>query len=128
MRPRRSTWVASMTRSPAPEFDSMPRCVMCQSLPTPSSALYWHIGATTTRFASVRSASFMGENKALGIDGHMVFEGDKNQRYERNRHIPRLRFRAVDNASGAGKSSVPTAKHAGVCAMHSCKVQKQSGT
>ena len=49
----------------------MPRCVMCQSLPTPSSALYWHIGETTMRFGSVRSASFIGENKALGIDAHI---------------------------------------------------------
>ena len=52
---------------PAPEFASMPRWVMCQSLPTPSLALYWHIGATTMRFANVRSASFIGENKALGM-------------------------------------------------------------
>jgi hypothetical protein len=44
---------------------------MCQSLPTPSLALYWHIGDTTIRFGTVRSASFMGENKALGIYAHM---------------------------------------------------------
>src|SRR5579862_3839088 len=77
MRPRRSTWVASTTRSPAPEFESMPRWVMCQSLPTPSSALYWHIGATTMRFGKVRSASLIGENKALGIDAHIGFEEQK---------------------------------------------------
>jgi hypothetical protein len=47
---------------------------MCQLLPTPSSALYWHIGETTIRFARVRSASFMGENKALGIDHHIQLE------------------------------------------------------
>src|SRR5271154_4962527 len=78
MRPGRSTWVASSTTSPAPEFDSMPRWVMCQSLPTPSSALYWHIGATTTRFGRVNPASFMGENRALGIDDHIKFEGGEN--------------------------------------------------
>src|ERR1700730_8808462 len=38
---------------------------MCQSEATPSSALYWHIGETTTRFASSRSASRIGENRAL---------------------------------------------------------------
>jgi len=48
---------------------------MCQLLPTPSSALYWHIGETTIRFARLRSASFMGENKALVIDRHMQLEG-----------------------------------------------------
>jgi hypothetical protein len=37
-------------------------------------ALYWHIGATTMRFGTVRSASFMGENKALGMGGHMMLE------------------------------------------------------
>src|SRR5271155_3374511 len=82
MRPRRSTWVASTTSSPAPEFDSMPRCVMCQSVPTPSSALYWHIGATTIRFGRVNPASFMGENRALGIDTHIKFEGGENPERE----------------------------------------------
>src|ERR1700691_4631691 len=108
MRPCRSTWVASTTKSPAPEFESPPRCVMCQSLPTPSSALYWHIGDTTMRFESVRSASFMGENKALGIDAHMMFEkGKKHERAasERNRHTPCVRFAAVDNASAGPESS-----------------------
>src|SRR6516162_10246117 len=74
MRPRRSTWVASMTSMPAPELASMPRWVMCQSLPTPSSALYWHIGATTMRLESSRPASFMGENRALMTD-HLWADG-----------------------------------------------------
>src|ERR1700720_2125983 len=65
MRPRRSTWVASITSMPAPELASMPRWVICQSLPTPSSALYWHMGETTMRFATGRPARRMGENKAL---------------------------------------------------------------
>src|SRR5271170_1034433 len=67
IRPSRSTWVASRTTRPAPEFASMPRWVMCHSLATPSSAEYWHIGATTMRFGKVRSASFIGENKTLDI-------------------------------------------------------------
>src|SRR5690349_14880590 len=73
MRPCRSTWVASTTSKPAPELASMPRCVRCQSLATPSLALYWHIGDTTMRFASVRSASLIGENRALGIGLHIVW-------------------------------------------------------
>src|ERR1700745_1634017 len=72
MRPWRSTWVASTTSRPAPELASMPRCVRCQSLATPSLALYWHIGDTTIRFESVRSASLIGENSALGIGLHTV--------------------------------------------------------
>jgi hypothetical protein len=72
-----------MTSRPAPEFDSIPKCVMCQSLPTPSLALYWHIGETTIRFGSVRSASFIGENRALGITGHMRFEEEKEQKTQR---------------------------------------------
>src|ERR1700758_5020976 len=71
MRPWRSTWVASTTSRAAPELASMPRCVRCQSLATPSLALYWHIGDTTIRFESVRSASLIGENNALGIGLHM---------------------------------------------------------
>src|SRR5262249_26510675 len=65
MRPRRSMPVASTTTSAAPELASIPRWLMCQSEATPSSALYWHMGETTTRFASSRSASLMGENRAL---------------------------------------------------------------
>src|SRR4029077_943129 len=65
MRPRRSTGVASTTTSAAPELASMPRWPRCQSLAEPSSALYWHIGDTTMRFSSSRSASLIGENRVL---------------------------------------------------------------
>src|SRR5487761_66358 len=71
MRPRRSTWVASTTTSPAPELASMPRWVTCQSVATPSAALYWHIGATTMRLGSSRSARRMGENRALVMAAHV---------------------------------------------------------
>src|SRR5262245_65959997 len=43
----------------------MPRWVRCQSEATPSLALYWHIGDTTMRLESVRSASLIGEKSAL---------------------------------------------------------------
>src|SRR5215210_382860 len=65
IRPRRSTSVISTNTSPAPEFASMPRCVMCQSPITPSAALYWHIGATLMRLASSRPLILYGENSAL---------------------------------------------------------------
>src|SRR5215468_2046832 len=74
MRPWRSTWVASTTSRPAPELANMPRWVRCQSLATPSLALYWHIGDTTMRFESVSSASLIGENSALGMGRHMLKE------------------------------------------------------
>ena len=48
---------------PAPELASMPRWLMCQSLAQPSSALYWHIGATTMRLASSRPASLIGRKQ-----------------------------------------------------------------
>src|SRR5947207_15368784 len=65
MRPRRSTSVISTNTSPAPEFASMPRWVMCQSPITPSTALYWHIGATVMRLTSSRPLILYGENSAL---------------------------------------------------------------
>src|SRR5262245_48973168 len=68
MRPWRSTCVASMITSPAPELASMPRWLMCQGPATPSSALYWHIGETTRRLDSSTPASFNGENRALISD------------------------------------------------------------
>src|ERR1044072_468312 len=65
MRPRRSTSVISTKTSPAPEFASIPRCVICQSPMTPSVAEYWHIGATLMRLASSRPLILYGENSAL---------------------------------------------------------------
>src|SRR5438128_6050304 len=65
MRPCRSTSVISATTRPAPELASMPRWVRCQSEATPSLALYWHMGDTTMRLASARSASLIGEKSAL---------------------------------------------------------------
>jgi hypothetical protein len=64
--------VASITRNEAPEFASMPKWVMCQSSATPSLALYWHMGETARRLASSRSASFIGENRALVMIDHML--------------------------------------------------------
>src|SRR5712692_9296543 len=68
MRPARSTAVASIITSPAPDTASEPRCCMCQSVALPSSALYWHIGDTTMRLASVRSRNPMVVKSELGMD------------------------------------------------------------
>src|SRR3954463_46191 len=103
MRPRRSTSVISTNTRPAPEFASMPRCVMCQSPITPSAALYWHIGATVMRLVSSRPLILYGENSALvmndaqwwgklakeaGIDG-----GGAPSSQSRDRESQRLRAR-----------------------------------
>ena len=40
----------------------LPRCTMCQSFGRPSVAEYWHMGETTTRFASVMPRSRNGWN------------------------------------------------------------------
>src|SRR5215472_9415772 len=39
-----------------------PRCWMCQSSPSPSVALYWHIGATAMRFRAVTERKLIGSN------------------------------------------------------------------
>ena len=49
----------------APESASVLMWVKCQSLATPFSAEYWHIGATMMRFGSARPRSWIGENRAL---------------------------------------------------------------
>src|SRR6267378_1160135 len=65
MRPIASTWVASMQNIEAPDSASVLMCVKCQSLASPFTAEYWHIGATMMRFGSARLRSFIGENRAL---------------------------------------------------------------
>src|ERR1700676_1222433 len=72
MRPIASTWVASMQNIDAPDSASELMCVKCQSLASPFTAEYWHIGATMMRFRSFSSRSFIGENRALmwGMSGN----------------------------------------------------------
>src|ERR1700712_3624505 len=65
MRPIASTAVASMQNTAAPDSASELICVKCQSLASPSTEEYWHIGATTMRLESVRPRSLIGENRAL---------------------------------------------------------------
>src|SRR5215472_19203564 len=104
MRPGRSTCVASMMTSPAPEFASMPRCETCQSLATPSSALYWHMGETTMRLSSARSASRNGENKAEAMGA--VFPTVKwEERAERRDGLRPTRRTACAQARASGKPS-----------------------
>src|SRR5271167_3277901 len=65
MRPIASTAVASMQNIAAPDKASVLIWVKCQSLASPFSAEYWHIGATMMRLGSARSRSLIGENRAL---------------------------------------------------------------
>src|SRR3954454_13052043 len=65
MRPIASTAVASMQNIAAPDSASELIWVKCQSLASPFSAEYWHIGATMMRLGSARPRSLIGENRAL---------------------------------------------------------------
>ena len=65
MRPIASTAGASMQKAAAPDSASELIWVKCQSLASPFSAEYWHIGATMMRLGSVRPRSVIGENRAL---------------------------------------------------------------
>ena len=67
MRPVGSTPVASTIKRPGPASANWPRCIRCQSPTEPSLAEYWHIGATTTRFAKVVPRSVNGENRWDGM-------------------------------------------------------------
>src|SRR5258707_14574957 len=54
-----------MQNNAAPDSAIVFICVKCQSLAAPSSAEYWHIGATMMRLGSARPRSWIGENRAL---------------------------------------------------------------
>jgi len=51
-----STWVASMQNIAAPDSASVLTWVKCQSLASPFTAEYWHIGATMMRFGKAQTA------------------------------------------------------------------------
>ena len=65
MRPIASTAVASMQNIAAPDSASVLMWVKCQSVASPFSAEYWHIGATMMRLGSDRPRSWNGENRVL---------------------------------------------------------------
>jgi hypothetical protein len=75
---------------PAPDRDSEPRCCWCQSFADPSTALYWHIGDTAMRLASVRPPMVISENSFDVI-------GDPKAGYHRE---PAQRTRALLDCSG----------------------------
>jgi hypothetical protein len=62
IRPNSLTSVISVNNNPAPPMARLPRCTMCQSLGMPPSAMYWHMGDTTTRFCNTISRSRNGVN------------------------------------------------------------------
>src|SRR5579863_428037 len=66
MRPIGSTPVASAMTRPEPETAKPPRCCMCQSWGTPSTALYWHIGETAMRLGRVRPRNVSGRKRCGG--------------------------------------------------------------
>jgi hypothetical protein len=68
MRPSGDTSVISVITRPAPPMARLPRCTRCQSSMVPSSAEYWHIGETTTRFSSTSSRSLSGVNMGGGAE------------------------------------------------------------
>ena len=61
MRPCRSTPVASTVTMPAPDMASVIQCCRCQSVAEPSSAEYWHMGATAMRLGTVMPPMVSGE-------------------------------------------------------------------
>src|SRR6185312_1132917 len=65
MRPVASTAVASMQKIEAPDSASELMWVKCQSLASPLTDEYWHIGATMMRLARLRPRSLIGVNRAL---------------------------------------------------------------
>ena len=68
MRPIASTAVASMQKIAAPDSASELMWVKCQSLASPSTDEYWHIGATMMRLASVKAAQLdRGKQSAHGL-------------------------------------------------------------
>ncbi len=52
IRPSATTAVASMVNKAAPLLSKLPQCIRCQSVASPLSAAYWHMGATTIRLGS----------------------------------------------------------------------------
>src|ERR1043166_4954324 len=115
MRPWRSTWVASTITRPAPQFDSMPRCAMCQSVALPSSALYWHIGDTTMRLASSSGPSLIGENRADMEDLWDIQNWDEQtaiivaSRGAANRPLDEFRTGVAENSPTLRPAAVPNA-------------------
>src|SRR6266550_112950 len=86
MRPIASTPVASMQNIAAPDSASVLTCVKCQSLASPFTEEYWHIGATMMRLGSSRPRSFIGENRALMGDfraggRNVVFLSNETRRF-----------------------------------------------
>src|SRR6266851_8593655 len=65
MRPVASTAVASMQKIAAPDKASELIWVKCQSVAEPSTAEYWHIGATMMRLGNFSSRNRIGENRTL---------------------------------------------------------------
>ena len=64
------TCVASSITMPGPPIAFAPMFWTCQSVPSPSSAEYWHIGATTIRFGIVTPRRVNGVNSFGSATAH----------------------------------------------------------
>jgi hypothetical protein len=64
IRPSAVTAVASTTTSPTPPAARLPRWTRCQSLASPSSELYWHIGDMTMRLRRVTPRTASGLSRS----------------------------------------------------------------
>jgi hypothetical protein len=98
MRPVSDTAVASSTSRPAPDSARCPRWTMCQSPADPSSAEYWHIGATTMRLGDQQRRHHHRHARRFVRRGHPAQRRAHQQR--RHRHEVQKR-RARDRAERA---------------------------
>src|SRR5437763_116619 len=98
-----------LQRIAAPDSAKVLMCVKCQSLASPFTAEYWHIGATIMRLGRARPRSFIGENRAL--------MGDVRLRERVGCFylaMPRSFLNRADRGRSAGSNS-----------LHQCELQQQ---
>src|SRR3970040_2269067 len=74
MRPSAEVQVISTYTRPARPMARLPRCTKCQSPGTPSTAEYWSMGETTTRFSTTMSRRRNGVNIGTGGGGEVDVE------------------------------------------------------
>jgi hypothetical protein len=85
--PSYETAVASPITKLAPPTAREPRCTKCQSVATPSSDEYWHMGETPMRLRSVTDLMVSGENKwgefslSLFIRKHFITASKEDKKY-----------------------------------------------
>src|SRR5580658_8154298 len=86
IRPSGETALASAMTKPAPPTARDPRCTRCQSVATPSSDEYSHMGETPMRLRNVTDLMASGENKceflaSLFMGSHFSTILKENQKF-----------------------------------------------